>query len=284
MRHIDKASQQYKTRGEQIVTDFLHSFIRRKGCHPADMYKAFYAEIDDNHQHIRFRQRLIDDVLQPEQQNLCCYCMRTLAPIHANIEHVMRNHASDDAELSQYRVQPTPLDGIPHPNTYKQIPDNTHPPHPHAIAYQNLVLSCNGILINESKPACCNLKRQNKFLYPFILYRDIAHRFEYLHDGTANWIDDPEPFGTLRNSMRVLGLNHPVLKTIRRIHFFCTEHGLDYQTTPRSVIINEMLGHLSPDPSNQEANHITNFKQDKYWQLLEHYHYFSTITPPKRPT
>lgn len=65
MRYIDKSLD--KQKGEQVVTEFLDCFYKRTGTYPDDMYNAFSTEIDDAHGHVKFRQRLIDEVLNPEQ-------------------------------------------------------------------------------------------------------------------------------------------------------------------------------------------------------------------------
>ena len=63
MKYIDKSLK--KTQGEAIVTEFLNCFYHRQGTYPDDMYNAFSKEIDDNHNHVRFLQRLKDEVLMP---------------------------------------------------------------------------------------------------------------------------------------------------------------------------------------------------------------------------
>lgn len=77
MKYIDKSLR--KQQGEQIVTEFLNCFYNKTKAYPNDMYKAFCSEIDDAHSHVKFRQRLIDEVLMSEQGGLCCYCMRRLS-------------------------------------------------------------------------------------------------------------------------------------------------------------------------------------------------------------
>ena len=112
MRHIDK--KLHKRQGEQIVSEFLARFYQRYNCYPDDMYAAFSKEYDDSHNHAIFRKRLIDEVLIPEQDGLCCYCLRRLSGcIKPNVEHIMPNHAADKNELDLYRKRPTELNGLP---------------------------------------------------------------------------------------------------------------------------------------------------------------------------
>lgn len=278
MRYIDKSINRQK--GEQIVSEFLNRFYQRKGAYPDDMYKAFSKEIDDEHDTVKFRQRLVNEVLHPEQDGRCCYCMRRVSADSGNsVEHIMPNHAVDKTELDLYRGRPTPLDGLPHADDFKSMSPVVYPPHPHSIAYQNLILSCNGDPLGaRSTPVCCNLKRGHNFLPPFVLYRDIAQTFLYLEDGTAEWTEDPEPPESGRNVTRVLGLNRALLKMVRRIWFFCNDNRIDPHTAQKDVVVNTMIGYIaSPLVSEHEVNMLLNFKNAKYWSLLLEYDAFATV-------
>lgn len=278
MRYIDKSLD--KQKGEQVVTEFLDCFYKRTGTYPDDMYNAFSTEIDDAHGHVKFRQRLIDEVLNPEQDGRCCYCMRKLsACLTTTVEHIMPNHAENKGELDEYRTKPTVLDNLPHPADFKKMNPIAFPPHPHPIAYQNLVLSCDGDLFKEkTKPVCCNLKRNHTFLPPFVLYENIEQTFEYMPDGTAEWTEDPEPPESRNNAIRILGLNRSILKMVRRIWFFCNDNGIDPHTAKKEVVVNTMMGYIaSPDTSERETNMLLNFKISKYWELLLEYDAFAAI-------
>ena len=244
------------------------------------MYKAFCSEIDDAHNHVQFRQRLINEVLIQEQDGLCCYCMRRLSECKKmTIEHVMPNHAVDKTELDKYRTRATELDGLPHSEDFKSLSPITYPPHPHSIAYQNLLLSCDGNLFNESPtPQCCNLKRKHTFLLPFVLYSNIIQTFIYTEDGMAEWQEDPEPPESRGNAMRILGLNKSILKMVRRIWFFCTDNNLNPHKEEKDFVINTMMGYLNlPSMNEEDINMLLNFKKDKYWKLLLEYDAFATI-------
>lgn len=278
MKFIDKTLKRQE--GEQIITEFLDCFHHRTGAYPHDMYNALCAEIDDAHNHIKFRTRL-ESVLMTEQNGLCCYCLRKLSECRkVTIEHIMPNHAKDKAELDEYRTKKTELDGLPHTDDFKAQSPIVYPPHPHSIAYQNMVLSCDGDLFKEhnTKSVCCNLKRAHRLLPPFVLYNDIEQRFNYTVDGMAEWTDDPEPPESRNNAMRILGLNNYVLRMVRRIWFFCIDHNLNPHTDRKDDVINTMMGYLaSQSITENEINMLLNFKKDKYWKLLLEYDAFATI-------
>lgn len=278
MKYIDKTLR--RQAGEQIVTEFLDCFHKRKNAYPDDMYNAFTSEIDDAHGSVKFRQRLMDEVLNPEQDGRCCYCMRKLSMCKkVTVEHIMPNHAVDKAELDTYRTRATELDGLPHPDDFKANTPIVYPPHPHSIAYQNLALSCDGDFFKENaKPVCCNLKREHRFLPPLILYPDITQTFVYMVDGTAEWTENPEPPESRQNAIRVLNLNNSLLKMVRRIWFFCNDNGLDPRKDEKSTVINTMTGYLaSDDDAVRVTNMLMNFKNNKYWKLLLEYDAFARI-------
>lgn len=278
MRHIDKFLNRQK--GERIVSEFLDRFYSRRKAYPDDMYKSFGQEFDDNHDHAKYKQRLVNEVLLPDQNGLCCYCLRKLSECRKmTVEHIMPNHAADKKELDEYRKRPTALDGLPHANNFRAMADVKYPPHPHSIAYQNLVLSCDGDLLKENaKPVCCNLKRGHRFVPPFVLYEDIEQTFQYMADGTAEWTEDPEPPESKENAVRILGLNTSLLKMIRRIWFFCNDNGIDVLSTDKDVIVNTMIGYIAnPDTMEREIHSLLNFKKDKYWKLLLEYDAFADI-------
>ena len=278
MKYIDKTLM--KEEGEKIVTEFLDCFYKRINKYPDDMYKAFGNEIDDNHNHTKFRQRLIDQVLMPEQDGRCCYCMRDLSKgCTVTVEHIMPNHSVNKAELDLYRTRKTELDGLPHPNEFKSMIPITYPPHPHTIAYQNLVLSCNGIFFSEdTKAKCCNLKRKHKFLPPFLLYDNIATTFIYYANGFVEWTEDSAEPGSPHNAIKILGLNCPILRMIRKIWFFCNDHKFDPRTNTKDEIINTMMGFISVNSLDEsEINMLLNFKNEKYWKLLLEYDAFADI-------
>lgn len=276
MKHIDKSLNQLQ--GEAIISEFLSCFQQRTGTFPADMYKAFCNEIDDNHGHVGFKKRLLDEVLLPEQDDLCCYCLRKLNG-KGTIEHIMPNHAADQAELDLYRSRNTPLDRIPHSDDFKSMTPITYPPHPHSIAYQNLVASCDGKLFKENtRSVCCNLKRGDRFIPPFVLYSDISVNFEYTVDGFANWTADPAPPDSPNNAMRILGLNNFILRMIRRIWFYCQDHHIDPVQEGKNNVVNLLFGELAAiGASSNEIDMLLNFKTDKYWDLFLQYNAFANI-------
>lgn len=192
----------------------------------------------------------------------------------------MPNHATDKPELDTYRLRKTELDGIPHSKDFKTQAPIVYPPHPHSIAYQNLTLSCDGVLIdNNSRTICCNLKRGHRFLPPFILYPDIEQKFKYSESGIAEWTEDPEQPESPQNVTRTLGLNTQLLRMIRRIWFFCSDNELDPRKDEKNTIINTIMGYMAGgNYDEREINMLLNFKQDKYWNLLLSYDAFADIS------
>lgn len=280
MKYIDK--KLHKAEGEQIVSEFLQCIHQRLGAYPEELYKNFGQEIDDAHGHVIFRARLQNEVLEPEQEGVCCYCLRKLDNCnHRTIEHLIRNHAESQEEMDSYRTRPTELDGLVWSRVFTSDKNPIYPPYPHSVAYQNLVVSCDGDLFNEnSKPVSCNLKRGKAFVPPFVLYEDIADRFVYYPDGTADWLDDPNGSIGRKSVVSILGLNKPVLKMIRRIWFYIASHRINIAITSKEDLVNEIYGNLvGPDFSESETKMLFNFKVEKYWNLFLQYEAFASINP-----
>lgn len=276
MKYIDK--KLHKAEGEQIVSEFLQCVHQRLGAYPEELYKNFGQEIDDAHGHVIFRARLQNEVLEPEQEGVCCYCLRKLDNCnHRTIEHLIRNHAESQEEMDSYRIRPTELDGLVWSRVFTSDKNPIYPPYPHSVAYQNLVVSCDGDLFNEnSNPVSCNLKRGKTFVPPFVLYEDIADRFVYYPDGTADWLDD----SGRKSVVSILGLNKPVLKMIRRIWFYIASHRINIAITSKEDLVNEIYGNLvGPDFSESETKMLFNFKVEKYWNLFLQYEAFALINP-----
>jgi len=278
MRYIDKKLHQ--TDGEQIVSEFLQCIHARIGTYPEDLYKSFGQEIDDAHGHRRFRERIQTEVLEPEQGGVCCYCLRKLDGCRTKtIEHLIRNHAQTQDEMDGYRVRPTVLDELVFSKVFTSVENPEYPPFPHSIAYQNLVVSCDGDLFNENaKAVSCNLKRQNRFILPIPLYDDIPTRFVYYSNGMAEWVDDIHEQISNESVVSILGLNRAILKMIRRIWFYVADHGVDVYAVNRADLINEMYGNwVGPDFSSFDLRMLFNFKVDKYWNLFLQYDAFAGI-------
>ena len=142
MQYIDKTNTNYILRGHQIVEAFI------KGQWQEEVHK--YVNLD-------YKSFRIDEMVAltiEEQSGYCCYCMRELynTPNSRNVtlEHVIPNKTKKEEDYNKY-IQYGALDA--EHVIFGKLIDKTQqlkfPPYPHFVAYENLVASCNGKLIEE---------------------------------------------------------------------------------------------------------------------------------------
>ena len=203
MEYIDKYN--LGDEGEAIIDDFLNR-IKGHNNYPQDLYEVFKNDIGPDG--VSTRKKLLYILLR-EQKNRCCYCMRELDRNNDEItlEHIILRRIKERAEFNQYFKRKTVLDDKVTLSSefIASKGGNAVPPYPHTVAYENLSASCNGKFFSKTeRPHCCNLKRGEKFLEPFILYPGIQNEFEYKSNGTVIW--DGET--SMIPSVVVLGLNN----------------------------------------------------------------------------
>ena len=285
MRYIDKTKK--TSQGHAITESFLRTMYNRyrnsaEGFCPerVDLYKQFGKEIDDEHGGRTFRLRMADEVLIPEQEGRCCYCLRRLDKcLKPNMEHVVPNHPKDDEEWREYMGR-TPIvrDNCCRSDEWLQNPE-TCVPNPHSIAYENLVMSCDGDLLNSgNRPVSCNLRRRHNDMLPLVLMGNISQILLYRTDGTAFWKDENDQLGEV--SISHLGLNTFMLRLVRRVWFVVNDNNLILDgTTNREEFINTIFGLMSQDGLSEEEKHaVFNFKLENMWQLLLQFDAFRTIS------
>ena len=272
MEYIDKYN--LGDEGEAIIDDFLNR-VKDLDNYPQDLYKIF--RTDKGADGISTRKKLIDILLR-EQNHRCCYCMRKLDENtdEITLEHIILNSIKDRAEFSQYfRRQTVLCDKTTLASEFiSNKGEDDVPPYPHTVAYENLSASCNGRFFSKTeKPHCCNLKRGEKFLEPFILYHGIQNEFKYKIDGTVIWNAET----SMVPSVVVLGLNNSMLKIIRRMWFYASKEDIDLKSADRNEFIKRFTGEIVGD--KEALALLNNFKTDGYWNLLMKYSYFLNITP-----
>lgn len=273
MKYINKNNEAH---ANPIMDDYLT--IARAESYDADhLYKQFGSFSRKN--------ELIDNVLLPEQDNLCCYCMRSL-PNHtyATIEHIIRQSIPDNASMSRYfklHLRGLDIHNICHTDDYlagKSLPGQ----YPHKVAYHNFAMAC----------PMCNNNRGDKDIYPLFLYPNIQQEISYNRQtGELTWLTDPElikPLPALPTVEKV-GINSSLLKAIRSVWFFGKDHPTATYSTPDTVsnevekqeLVYLAFGEaLSFDPSftMEDMNTFLSLLTPHIWQnFVLKYSYFATL-------
>lgn len=273
MEYIDKTK--LRDEGEAIIDAFLER-LQEAGKYPDDLYEAFKSDKDENGEYSK--DKLIK-VLLTEQENRCCYCMKKLnqEKDEITLEHLILNSITERRKYNEYLKRYTVLNAkVCLAKDFINKNETNTPPYPHTVAYENLAASCNGKLFSRTEKIvqCCNLKRENKYMEPIVLYDTIHDEFEYTANGYTIWKNETAMFPTTS----ILGLNAPVLRMIRRIWLYAKDNQIDLEKTDRQKVLFELLGEFT-DKEFAETNNLeilSNFLNDGYWKLLLKYSYFGS--------
>lgn len=231
------------------------------------------------------KSNLIDNILLPEQNHLCCFCQRRLADhTCSTIEHIIPKSKNNAAEIVPYFQLGYP--GLNANNICHSIDfvNNNHlqGQYPHEVAYYNFVIACEK----------CNGNRDCDFVEP--LYLDSNKVNDVAYDrktGEVTWRTDPvytNPNTLDRPTLEKIELNTPLLKAIRAVWLYGKDYPTDTYSTPdtiqnlqdRSDLVYRTLGAaLDSDPylDNEDLNAYIELLKNGIWQLVLEYDYFGTI-------
>lgn len=252
---------------------------RHGGTYQGDLYE--YLGADFVFGQPKTRAALIG-ILLNEQRGRCCYCMRRidrLASDERTIEHVIVNHPKDSDDYNQYLGKNSQLDTADIISSAdflaRQMPP---PPYPHSVAYENMLISSAGHChLGVGTSFTCNGRRGHKFIYPLPLMANVGNEVRYQKNGFVYWINETD---TENPTIECLGLNHDVLKLIRRMWYKLSSMGLDAVNCDRQQLIYEVLGDML-DEGVSDAYFQTLFlfaKNDWYWSLLFQFDYFNDVS------
>jgi len=232
--------------------------------------------------------------LLQENQGRCCYCMRTIEEGNTTLEHVIPNKTPDQAGYDKYQTFYSPEDWqkMVFSKAFLANPCWPYRAFPHTVAYENLIPSCNGKFAksvsadiharDDRESKCCNNKRGNEYVIPFVLNRQMVSEFKYHSNGHVVWpVKDANIQGDARRKLLEehketisrLNLNCPELVAIRRIWFLLSSLGKDCDAREKDRII----FFLTEDDAliKEERDMLNNFWSDNYWSLLSEYRYFN---------
>lgn len=278
----------------------LDGFLTR--CHQGgfstndDLYDKMRSDKDPNVAGADTTYNILRRQLLQESGNRCCYCQRNINEESTTLEHTIPNKTATQEKYDEYQ----PYFSKQHWNkmefagAFLQRNRWPWPTYPHTIAYENLVPSCNGKFarsLNQEPHAsddrvskCCNNKRGENFVVPFVFDSGMVAEFKYSSDGYVRWPVPEHIKGDERkrlleahkDTIDYLQLNCEELVAIRRIWFFlsCVQKNSDISEKERTIF------YLTEDVNltDNERKMLENFYQDNYWNLLQEYTYFNDIS------
>ncbi len=267
MEHIDKKS-------EHEANDIIDAYLNLV-CLPGISERTIYDDFTANDG----KHKLIDNVLLPEQEYRCCYCMMKMGNCReASIEHVIPQSIRNKGDFLQY-FNTRAKNYLNYENvclTSDFIKGRfVFPPYPHVMSYYNFSIACTD----------CNNHRGSQYIEPLFFYPDIKNEIQYNEKtGEMNWSADP----VLNNGSSVdlptiekVELNTPLLKAIRCVWFYAKSHKIDLgklkQVDERYEILYQVAGEaiVADCHFNDETlKAYLNLQTDKYWNKLLKYDYF----------
>lgn len=218
------------------------------------------------------RHKLIDEILLPEQDFHCCYCMRSIVDHtdDASIEHIIPQHTSTQDQMDVYFSH----GGLNNNNvclTPNYVRRNSvGAPYPHHVAYHNFAVACQK----------CNSSRGHNEIEPIFLFDNIENEVTYNQQtGEVEWIFDPAYVSVTPTlpTLEKLDLNRPLLKAIRAVWFYAKSQGLDPHIANREDLIYGAIGEsltIQPTMRDDEFNAFLSLNVEEIWKILLKYQYF----------
>ncbi len=269
MQFIDKQNIENESKGNAIVNKFLED--------QWDDSLHKYINLD----YSTFENKEMKKLVSKEQSDFCCYCMRRLTAQNITLEHIIPNNIKSKKDYLEEVKRYMDFSEVLRNNIsvwdeqkFSQL--QTTPPFPHFVAYQNLVASCNGELIdkNESKlklHQCCNNRRENDFVIPYFYIPDIVQEISYTKEGDIIYKEE------LEDSIKRLNLNDSTLKLLRKAWYFL---GKTVSVTEIEAGKNILKRREILDEADINQAIKNTLLSDIYWNLFCEYKWFHSYYYP----
>lgn len=276
MESISKSSEE----GINLVTNFIN-----ENWQEYDDFSG-YVNID----YSDLNKTRLREILSEEQNDLCCYCLRNLRNREGELdigkitlEHIIPRsfqnplNTKETEELRRYNTVDVLGSNVVLQDIFTSSRVRlTTPPFPHKIAYQNLVVACNGCF-NDKVSKFCNGPRKDYYIPPFFYLSNVNEVIVYNKSGLIYYTEDDEE-GTYINRLK---LNYSLLKQVRRLWYLISisEYTLDdilranNESQYKEILIIVIEGNLNKVDSD---NQLHFFNKDLFWNFMLEYKWFYT--------
>lgn len=228
-----------------------------------------------------------DDMLRlalTNQENYCCYCMRDLHMQNqrTTLEHIIPQSCNAEKfnSYTEKNVAHLTTDDVVRTGDFTNVENETVPPRPHTVTFENLVASCDGTFPDKNGTSqCCNNRRGEHDVYPMFYIAGVEDEISYMQDGTmqpnAQCMHQDEYRQTIAN----VRLNCQNLKDIRRLwHLFGNEELATLidclnDKNRRNLLLTQVL-YQDERFAEQDVLIQIKFMKDAYWQTFLLYHWF----------
>lgn len=303
MLYIDKSK--HKEEGMQVTKDYLQTC-----CLGTDgrFHNIRYDNRDSGrtqtfcgYNHREYKKRLINILLE-NQHNLCCYCLRKLKTAQreeesdkvVTLEHIIPRSITqtDTNVLSYYQsVRELSLAEVVVTDEYESPTfDQKGTAHPHKVAYNNIVASCNGTFPyvrneNEGKSKiCCNEARKNNNAFPIYFIPNIHQYIDYTNKGDiqGTCLEDIELYTKIEEVIQNTNLYCDSLKQIRMLWFILSHVPREdiyscHTCNQRDELLSRELYKTEFFDSDVTPFMHDKFKLDDYWNTFMLYDVFYDI-------
>ena len=295
MQYIDKNNTN-RTAGNQVTLDYLNAHCKdASGHYDGVLYRDRTRTRPDfvSSDASLFYDRMVR-ILMDEQGCRCCYCLRRLQEGIPNcdetvtIEHIVPQSFDDSnsAEFAEYaNFAPSIKANVVLSSAFQsQAGVQSMPPYPHKVAYDNMVVSCNGSFpygINSG--ACCNIKRDKLKALPVYFLSDIAEQIDYTKHGVVAAKGDAAQYEAITKVIDNACLSCDSLKDIRRVWYelrgrdMADIHACDTEDKREKLLTDTFASDLMVKNQNEANRLITKFKNQDYWHTLMLYDVFHEI-------
>lgn len=283
MRYIKKTGTPAEAEGKKLTKAFVD------GCWNENTHQY------ENFSYERSRLGDLGPVLLDEQKDAngcyCCYCMRRLFlkdTTDGHDENVTYEH------IIPHKIKPNEWNEdkgkyMQFPNlnsahvtvcfdgelTAKQkISKMASMPYPHFVSYHNLVASCDGAVFEDEalhNSHCCNNKRQERFVMPIYLSKELSSGISYTSKGDLDYDDslyDSQWFDELH-----LNLTNAWITLVRRIWYKISNSEYTNKDVELARIDKGLRQDIIDDVDSN--NEISSWAEsDSAWNLFSEYSWF----------
>lgn len=284
MRYIKKTGTQFEGEGRRQTKEFVDSCW----CDRSRQYENLLYE----------RSRLgnlactlVEEQEDAERNSYCCYCMRKLYlndtedghKENVTLEHIVP-HCIKETEWRRDRGQYLQFPNLS--NRYIAVcfegelteiqkrTKLTGLPYPHFVSYHNLVASCDGITFEDNqmqKSRCCNNKRQERFVLPFFLKKDLANGIRYTKKGELDY--DEDMYHSEWFDEAHLNLENYWIKLVRRLWYKISQSAYTIEDIDGARCDKALRQDIIDDIDS--GNEISAWNEnDTAWNLLSEYSWF----------
>ena len=235
-----------------------------------------------------------ETILLDEQKDsygsYCCYCMRKLyvksngcPKSNITFEHIIP-HKITKADWERFKIYYQDFPNLNEKHLIICYEGNltedqknvklTRMPYPHMVSYHNLVASCDGTTFEQSalkSSNCCNNNRQERFVLPFYLSKDLTNELSYTRKGELDFNDslfDSEWFDNMH-----LNLNSAWLVLVRKIWYKVANSDYTDSDVESARLDKELRQNIIDDIDLN--NEISSWgDNDQVWNLFSEYSWF----------